>query len=52
MISIFDRSHSLLICFVGCAFKRLFEGGHSGQSQHYAGSAFDTGHCWMNRMYI
>ena len=32
--------------YVGYAFKRLFEGGHSGQSQHYAGSAFDTGQKW------
>ena len=29
--------------FVGFAFKRIWEGGHSNQSQHYAGTAFDTG---------
>lgn len=29
--------------FVGFAFKRIWEGGHSDQSQHYAGTAFDTG---------
>ena len=28
---------------VGYAFKRIGEGGHSGQSQHYAGVAFDVG---------
>ena len=28
---------------VGFAFKRPYEGGHSGQSQHYAGTAFDVG---------
>ncbi|MBP3708387.1 MAG: peptidoglycan-binding protein [Clostridia bacterium] len=28
---------------VGFAFKRVWEGGHSGQSQHYAGVAFDVG---------
>lgn len=28
---------------VGYAFKRSYEGGHSGQSQHYAGVAFDVG---------
>lgn len=38
--------------YVGYAFKRIFEGGHSGQSQHYAGGSFDTGHCWMIRRYI
>ena len=38
--------------YVGYAFKRIFEGGHSGQSQHYAGGAFDTGHNWMIRRYI
>lgn len=27
---------------VGFAFKRPWEGGHSGQSQHYAGVAFDV----------
>ncbi|MBC8061005.1 MAG: peptidoglycan-binding protein [Clostridiaceae bacterium] len=29
--------------FVGYAFKRIWEGGHSSQSQHYAGTAFDLG---------
>ncbi len=29
--------------FVGFAFKRIWEGGHADQSQHYAGTAFDTG---------
>ena len=28
---------------VGFAFKRIWEGGHGNQSQHYAGSAFDCG---------
>ncbi len=28
--------------YVGYAFKRIFEGGHSGQSQHYVGVSFDT----------
>ncbi len=28
--------------FVGFAFKRIWEGGHSPQSQHYAGTAFDV----------
>ena len=28
--------------YVGFAFKRIWEGGHSGQSQHYAGVAFDS----------
>ena len=28
---------------VGFAFKRPYEGGHSNQSQHYAGVAFDVG---------
>jgi len=28
---------------VGYAFKRIWEGGHAAQSQHYAGMAFDTG---------
>ena len=32
--------------YVGYAFKRIFEGGHSGQSQHYAGGSFDTGQKW------
>jgi len=30
--------------FVGYAFRRIWEGGHSAQSQHYAGTAFDLGH--------
>ncbi|MCL2462506.1 MAG: peptidoglycan-binding protein [Defluviitaleaceae bacterium] len=28
---------------VGFAFKRIWEGGHTGQSQHYAGTSFDVG---------
>jgi len=28
---------------VGFAFRRIWEGGHSAQSQHYAGMAFDCG---------
>lgn len=28
---------------VGYAFKRIWEGGHAGQSQHYAGVSFDVG---------
>lgn len=32
--------------YVGYAFRRIFEGGHSGQSQHYAGSSFDVGQRW------
>jgi hypothetical protein len=28
---------------VGSAFKRVWEGGHGQQSQHYAGTAFDAG---------
>ena len=32
--------------YVGYAFKRIWEGGHSGQSQHYAGVSFDTGQKW------
>lgn len=30
--------------FVGYAFKRIWQGGHSSQSQHYAGTALDMGH--------
>ncbi|MFZ5353407.1 MAG: peptidoglycan-binding domain-containing protein [Bacillota bacterium] len=30
--------------FIGYAFKRIWEGGHSAQSQHYAGTALDLGH--------
>lgn len=33
---------------VGFAFKRTYEGGHSGQSQHYAGVAFDVGQTLTN----
>jgi hypothetical protein len=29
--------------YVGFAFKRIWQGGHSRQSQHYAGMAFDMG---------
>lgn len=29
--------------FVGFAFNRIWQGGHSAQSQHYAGVAFDVG---------
>lgn len=29
--------------YVGYAFRRIGEGGHSAQSQHYAGMAFDVG---------
>ena len=34
---------------VGYAFRRSWEGGHAGQSQHYAGTAFDVGQRWTNR---
>lgn len=27
--------------FIGYAFRRIWEGGHTGQSQHYVGAAFD-----------
>ncbi len=33
---------------VGYAFRRPWEGGHAGQSQHYAGTAFDVGQMWTN----
>lgn len=33
---------------VGFAFKRPYEGGHSNQSQHYAGVAFDVGQTLSN----
>lgn len=33
---------------VGFAFKRPYEGGHSSQSQHYAGTAFDVGQFLSN----
>jgi hypothetical protein len=29
--------------FIGYAFRRIWEGGHSGQSQHYSGLALDLG---------
>lgn len=29
--------------YIGYAFRRIWEGGHTGQSQHYAGTAFDLG---------
>lgn len=29
--------------YVGYAFRRIGEGGHSNQSQHYAGTSFDVG---------
>lgn len=34
---------------VGYAFRRSWEGGHAGQSQHYAGTAFDVGQRWTNK---
>lgn len=33
---------------VGYAFSRPWEGGHSNQSQHYAGTAFDVAQGWTN----
>ena len=33
---------------IGFAFKRPYEGGHSSQSQHYAGTAFDVGQLLSN----
>lgn len=33
---------------VGFAFKRPWEGGHSAQSQHYAGTALDMAQGWTN----
>lgn len=33
---------------VGFAFKRPWEGGHSNQSQHYAGTALDMAQGWTN----
>lgn len=33
---------------VGYAFRRSWEGGHTDQSQHYAGTAFDVGQQWTN----
>ncbi len=33
---------------VGYAFRRPWEGGHSNQSQHYAGVAFDVAQRWTN----
>jgi hypothetical protein len=29
--------------YIGFCYKRIWEGGHADQSQHYAGGAFDTG---------
>ncbi|MDS0526918.1 peptidoglycan-binding protein [Clostridium sp. SHJSY1] len=40
--NVFRRSWGRPI-YVGYAFKRIWEGGHSDQSQHYAGTAFDMG---------
>lgn len=40
--NVFRRSWNRPI-YVGYAFKRIWEGGHSNQSQHYAGTAFDIG---------
>ena len=39
---------------VGYAFRRIGEGGHSNQSQHYAGTAFDVGQnlSQANRNYL
>lgn len=34
--------------YVGFAFRRSYEGGHSAQSQHYAGTAFDVGQTATN----
>ena len=34
--------------YVGFAFRRTYEGGHSSQSQHYAGTAFDVGQTSSN----
>lgn len=34
--------------YVGFAFRRSYEGGHSAQSQHYAGTAFDIGQTATN----
>lgn len=33
---------------VGYAFRRSWEGGHTGQSQHYAGVSFDAGQTLNN----
>lgn len=33
---------------VGYAYKRPWEGGHSNQSQHYAGTAFDVAQGWTD----
>lgn len=33
---------------VGYAFKRIWEGGHGAQSQHYAGTSFDVGQSLTN----
>lgn len=37
------RSYYGSSIYVGYAFKRIWEGGHGTQSEHYAGAAFDTG---------
>ena len=34
--------------YVGYAFKRIWQGGHSGMSQHYAGLAMDTAQTFSN----
>ena len=38
--------------YVGFAFRRTYEGGHSAQSQHYAGTAFDVGQTATNAQRI
>jgi len=49
----FRISYGLPIC-VGSGFRRPFEGGHSQQSQHYAGVAFDVGQnlCNTERLHM
>ena len=37
------RSYYGKSIYVGYCFKRIWEGGHGRQSQHYAGGSFDTG---------
>lgn len=37
---------------IGFAFRRSYEGGHSAQSQHYAGTAFDVGQTATNAQRI
>lgn len=34
--------------YVGYAFKRIWQGGHSGMSQHYAGLSMDTAQTFSN----